>query len=83
SKPLILIPSPNVVDDHQRKNANEIFRNEGCLLIEDQDAKDKMLKEAINLLGDRNLKSKMKKALSNLARPDAAKDIVSKIYEEI
>ena len=83
SKPLILIPSPNVVDDHQRKNANEIFRNEGCLLIEDQDAKDKMLKEAINLLGDKNLKSKMKKVLSNLARPDAAKDIVSKIYEEI
>ena len=83
SKPLILIPSPNVVDDHQRKNANEIFRNEGCLLIEDQDAKDKMLKEAINLLVDKNLKSKMIKALANLARPNAAKDIVSKIYEKI
>jgi len=83
SKPLILIPSPNVVDDHQRKNANEIFKNGGCLLVEDRDAKDKMLEDAIKLLDDSNIKLKMKKALASLAKPNAAKNIVSKIYEEI
>ena len=83
SKPLILIPSPNVVDDHQRKNANEIFRNGGCLLVEDKDAKDNMLNQAIILLEDSEMKIKMKKSLEKLAKPDAAKNIVSKIYEEI
>jgi len=83
SKPLILIPSPNVVDDHQRKNANEIFRNGGCLLVEDKDAKDNMLNQAINLLDNSEMKIKMKKSLGKLAKPDAAKNIVSKIYEQI
>ena len=83
SKPLILIPSPNVVDDHQRKNANEIFRNGGCLLVEDKDAKDNMLNQAIILLEDSEMKIKMKKSLEKLAKPDAAKNIVSKIYEQI
>ena len=83
SKPLILIPSPNVVDDHQRKNANEIFRNGGCLLVEDKDAKDNMLNQAIILLENSEMKIKMKKSLEKLAKPDAAKNIVSKIYEQI
>ena len=83
SKPLILIPSPNVVDDHQRKNANEIFRNGGCLLVEDKDAKDNMLNQAIILLENSEMKIKMKKSLEKLAKPDAAKNIVSKIYDEI
>ena len=83
SKPLILIPSPNVVDDHQRKNANEIFRNGGCLVVEDKDAKDNMLNQAIILLEDSEMKVKMKKSLEKLAKPDAAKNIVSKIYEQI
>ena len=83
SKPLILIPSPNVVDDHQRKNANEIFRNGGCLLVEDKDAKDNMLNQAINLLDNSEMKIKMKKSLGKLAKPNAAKNIVSKIYEQI
>ena len=83
SKPLILIPSPNVVDDHQRKNANEIFRNGGCLLVEDKDAKDNMLNQAIILLEDSEMKIKMKKSLEKLAKPDAAKNIVSKIYDLI
>ena len=83
SKPLILIPSPNVVDDHQRKNANEIFRNGGCLLVEDKDAKDNMLNQAIILLENSEMKIKMKKSLEKLAKPDAAKNIVSKIYDLI
>ena len=83
SKPLILIPSPNVVDDHQRKNANEIFRNGGCLVVEDKDAKDNMLNQAIILLENSEMKIKMKKSLEKLAKPDAAKNIVSKIYDEI
>ena len=83
SKPLILIPSPNVVDNHQRKNANEVFSNGGCLLVEDKDAKDEMLNQAINLLENSEMKIKMRKSLRTLAKPDAAKNIVSKIYEEI
>ena len=83
SKPLILIPSPNVVDDHQRKNANEIFRNGGCLLVDDKDAKDEMLNQAINILENSEMKMRMKKSLIRLSKPDAAKNIVSKIYEEI
>ena len=83
SKPLILVPSPNVVDDHQTKNAKAIFEKGGCVLIKDSDAKSIMLKTAFDLFENQSKMNNMKKSLSKLASPDASQKIVNKIYEII
>jgi len=83
SKPLILVPSPNVVDDHQTKNANAISEKGGCILIKDSEAKDIMVKTAFELFENQNKMENMKNSLSKLASPNARKKIVKKIYEII
>lgn len=83
SKPLILIPSPNVVDDHQTKNANAIAKRGGCIVIKDCEVKKSMLKKAFDLLENKTRMNKMKNSLKKLASPDATKKIVNKIYEII
>ena len=83
SKPLILVPSPNVVDDHQTKNAKAISEKGGCVLIKDSDAKNTMLKTAFDLFENKSKMDSMKKSLSKLSSPNATQKIVNKIYEMI
>ena len=79
-KPLILIPSPNVVDDHQTKNAQDILTKNACLVVNDYKAKDILLKEVINLLNDNNKLMLMSSNLKELAKPNASKNIVNELY---
>ena len=81
SKPLILVPSPNVVDDHQTKNAKAISEKGGCVLIKDSDAKNTMLKTAFDLFENKSKMDSMKKSLSKLSSPNATQKIVHTIYE--
>ena len=83
AKPLILIPSPNVVDDHQTKNALEINERGGCVLIKDSDAKDLMMNKSIEILEDQKLIDAMKANLRELSMPNASSNIVNKIYESL
>ena len=83
SKPLILIPSPNVVDDHQTKNAYAVEERGGCIVIKDSEAKNTMIKMAFDLFENKNKMDKMKDSLMKLASPDATKKIVNKIYDII
>jgi len=83
SKPLILVPSPNVVDDHQTKNAKAISEKGGCVLIKDSDAKNTILKTAFDLFENKSKMDSMKKSLSKLSSPNATQKIVNKIYEII
>ena len=79
-KPLILIPSPNVVDDHQTKNAQDVLTKNACLVVNDYKAKDILLKEAINLLNDNNKLMLISSNLKELAKPNASKNIVNELY---
>lgn len=79
-KPLILVPSPNVVDDHQTKNAQDILTKNACLVVNDYKAKDTLLKEVINLLNDNNKLMLMSSNLKELAKPNASKNIVNELY---
>tara|TARA_B100000470_G_scaffold74453_1_gene57102 strand:- start:2349 stop:3476 length:1128 start_codon:yes stop_codon:yes gene_type:complete len=79
-KPLILVPSPNVVDDHQTKNAQDVLTKNACLVVNDYKAKDILLKEAINLLNDNNKLMLISSNLKELAKPNASKNIVNELY---
>jgi UDP-N-acetylglucosamine--N-acetylmuramyl-(pentapeptide) pyrophosphoryl-undecaprenol N-acetylglucosamine transferase len=82
-KPSVLVPSPNVAEDHQTKNAKSLVDNQAALLIKDADSKDQLLKETLNLLGDKLRLKSLSENILKLGRPNAAKDIVDVILEVV
>ena len=81
--PNILIPSPNVTNDHQRKNAQALVDRGAAVMVLQKDCTAQRLMEEINgLLGDRERYSKMCKALQEMAIPDCA-ERVCRIMEQL
>jgi len=80
-KPVILVPSPNVTDDHQTKNANYLASKNAAIVINDSEATDKLIHEAINLLNDDNKKSMLSTNIYKLAKPNATDLIVDEIIK--
>ena len=80
-KPLILIPSPNVADDHQTKNATNILNNKGCILAKDKDAKNQLMKEVVDLLNNDKKINEIKKNLKKLSKPNATFNIVNELFK--
>ncbi len=71
--PCILIPSPNVTDNHQEKNARALERGGGAVVVLEKDCTAKALMEQINaLLSDRDRYNAMQRALLNMSVPDSA-----------
>ena len=82
-KPTLFIPSPNVAEDHQTKNANAIVDKEGALLVKES-ALDTQFTTTINsLLNDEELQKKLSQNMLQLAKPNATKDIVDEIVKLI
>jgi UDP-N-acetylglucosamine--N-acetylmuramyl-(pentapeptide) pyrophosphoryl-undecaprenol N-acetylglucosamine transferase len=82
-KPSVLVPSPNVAEDHQTKNAMALVENQAALLIKDADSKNSLLKETFKLLGDKQRMNSLSENIRKLGRPQAAKDIVDVILGEV
>ena len=78
-KPVILVPSPNVAEDHQTKNATTLVHNEAAILIKDIEANYKLIDTAINLLLNDELKGKLQKNISKLSIQNSADIIANEI----
>ena len=77
-KPVIFIPSPNVAEDHQLKNAMAVVKNEGALLVEEKNIDD--LKKRISELNSSSeLRNKLSKNIKKTAYTNATIDIVNEI----
>jgi UDP-N-acetylglucosamine--N-acetylmuramyl-(pentapeptide) pyrophosphoryl-undecaprenol N-acetylglucosamine transferase len=74
-KPVILIPSPNVAEDHQTKNAMALVEKGAALLVKDKEAHDGLWPVLSPLMHNEELQTSMKAAIKNLAKPDAANAI--------
>ena len=70
-KPVILVPSPNVAEDHQTKNAMALVKNNAALLIADRSAEDTLVNEALNLLNDKDRSKIYADNIGRMALPDA------------
>ena len=77
--PAIFVPSANVTDDHQTKNAQHICKNGGAMMVSDKDAKNILVDTAISLLSNKSEQDKMRIALKESARPHATETIVNEI----
>lgn len=75
-KPAILIPSPNVAEDHQTKNAMALVNNHAAILIKDNEAIEKLGSVATDLLMDEEKKQMLKVKIASLAYRDAA-DVIA------
>ena len=82
-KPAVLVPSPNVAEDHQTKNAMALVENQAALLIKDANSKNELIKETFKLLGDKQRLHSLSENIRKLGRPNAAKEIVDVIMEVI
>jgi UDP-N-acetylglucosamine--N-acetylmuramyl-(pentapeptide) pyrophosphoryl-undecaprenol N-acetylglucosamine transferase len=78
-KPTILVPSPNVAEDHQTKNAMALVKKNAAILVKDVEAKEKLMKEALDLVGNEKLQKAMILRIAELGKPNATKDIVNEL----
>jgi UDP-N-acetylglucosamine--N-acetylmuramyl-(pentapeptide) pyrophosphoryl-undecaprenol N-acetylglucosamine transferase len=83
NKPCILVPSPNVAEDHQTKNALALVEKEAAVMVTDKDARAKLVDEALRLLFDSQRAKKLSENILTLARPRATEDIVNEIEKLI
>ncbi|GAB6010723.1 undecaprenyldiphospho-muramoylpentapeptide beta-N-acetylglucosaminyltransferase [Viscerimonas tarda] len=83
AKPVILVPSPNVAEDHQTKNAMALVSKNAALLVRDDEAEDKLINMAFETVNDPEKLKLLSKNISQLAQHDSANRIVNELVEII
>jgi len=82
-KPAVLVPSPNVAEDHQMKNALALVQKNAARLIRDAEAVEKMLPEALLILHNEALAFSLSESIHQLGRPNAADAIAREVLKLI
>lgn len=82
-KPSILVPSPNVAEDHQTKNAMALVEIDGAVLVRDEEAKENLVDEALKLIFDLQRCETLSENIAKLAKPNATEEIVNEIEKLI
>ena len=82
-KPSILVPSPNVTEDHQTKNTLALTSKNAAIMVSDAEAPGKLVKAAIELAGNPAKQSELKENIRRMAHPDAAKAIATEAIKLI
>jgi len=80
-KPVILVPSPNVAEDHQTKNALALVQDKAAVFIADKDAEATLIYKAIQLLNDTDEKKTLSNNIGKLALPDADEVIAKEVMK--
>ena len=80
-KPPILVPSPNVAEDHQTHNAMALVKKDAGVLVKDIDAKDQMVATALSLIHDTARLEALRANILTLALPDSAKRIAEEVMK--
>lgn len=80
-KPVILIPSPNVAEDHQTKNAQALVNKDAAIMVTDAEAPRTLLPLAINTVDDAERLKTLSTNIKALAKPNAASDIADEVLK--
>lgn len=75
-KPSILVPSPNVAEDHQTKNAMALVEAGAALMVKDAEAEQDLITQALKLMTEQEKLKELGKNALKLAKPEATKTIV-------
>ena len=79
AKPVIFIPSPNVAEDHQTKNAKAVSENDAAILLKETELDEKFEIEFSTLLASEERQKQLSENIKKMAKPNATKDIVAEI----
>lgn len=82
-KPVILVPSPNVAEDHQTKNALALVNKGAAIYVKDAEAKDRLLPVALETIADAEKLKSLSEHIAKLALPDSATMIAKEVLKLI
>jgi UDP-N-acetylglucosamine--N-acetylmuramyl-(pentapeptide) pyrophosphoryl-undecaprenol N-acetylglucosamine transferase len=82
-KPVLFIPSPNVAEDHQTKNAKSIVDKNGALMLKESELDEKFSTVFSDLVANENLQQQLSSTIKKLAKTHATSDIVDEIVKLI
>jgi UDP-N-acetylglucosamine--N-acetylmuramyl-(pentapeptide) pyrophosphoryl-undecaprenol N-acetylglucosamine transferase len=82
-KPVILVPSPNVAEDHQTKNALALSEKEAAVCIKDVEAEKSLVDESIRLIGDKERRTLYSANIVEMAERDAGVRIAEEVFKLI
>jgi UDP-N-acetylglucosamine--N-acetylmuramyl-(pentapeptide) pyrophosphoryl-undecaprenol N-acetylglucosamine transferase len=82
-KPVILVPSPNVAEDHQTKNAMALVKNDAAILINDRSAEDTLVAEALKLLQNADRCKLLSENIGKMAYQDSDVVIANEVLKLI
>ncbi|MCF8358548.1 MAG: undecaprenyldiphospho-muramoylpentapeptide beta-N-acetylglucosaminyltransferase [Prolixibacteraceae bacterium] len=80
-KPSVLVPSPNVAEDHQKRNALALAEKDAAIMVADSEAHAKLIPLALELVNDGERKRRLSENISTLAKPNAATDIAKLVCD--
>ncbi len=80
-KPVVLVPSPNVAEDHQTRNAMALVEHDAAVIISDADAIQKLIPTALKLMMNTDKLNELSKNIRILAEPNSAGRIVDEIVQ--
>ncbi|MDY5432943.1 undecaprenyldiphospho-muramoylpentapeptide beta-N-acetylglucosaminyltransferase [Bacteroides pyogenes] len=80
-KPVILVPSPNVAEDHQTQNALALVNKEAAIYVKDSDAEQKLIETAVIAVNNERKLRELSENISRLALPDSARIIAQEVLK--
>lgn len=83
AKATVFVPSPNVAEDHQTKNAMALVNQNAALLVKDMEAKNKLVPQVLEVLDDELLLTKLRRNISKMAFNDSAEIIADEVMKLI
>jgi len=78
-RPVVLIPSPNVAEDHQTKNAMALVEKNAAILVKDHETGEWIIRKPLEILNNPKQAETLGKNILQLARPNASEDIAKEI----
>ena len=82
-KPVVFIPSPNLAEDHQTKNALNIVNKNAAVMVKEKDLNDKFFRVFKKLINDESYSNELSKAIKLLAKPKATIKIIEQIKSRL
>lgn len=80
-KPVILVPSPNVAEDHQTKNALALVNKDAAIMVADREAEQQLVAKALEVVHDDERLAGMSRNIEKLAHHHSADQIVDEIVK--
>ncbi len=81
SKPTVMVPSPNVAEEHQTINAKALVENNAARMVKDEDARTHLIEETISLIKDDDEKEKLATKMKSMAHKNATIDIANEVIK--